>query len=90
MYVGKAETKFGMSLNNYKSADKSFKTKKQETQELFHRHYTQDNEEKDNLQFTLIDQCTNNAEFQKREVYWQHHLKRFFPNGLNEHKECCL
>ena len=31
-YVGKAQTKFRMRLNNYKSAHKSFKTKKRETQ----------------------------------------------------------
>ena len=38
-YVGKAQTKFRMRLNNYKSAHKSFKTKKRETQKLFHGHY---------------------------------------------------
>ena len=41
-YVGKAQTKFRMSLNNYKSVDKSFKTKKRETQKLFHGYYIQD------------------------------------------------
>ena len=55
-YVGKAQTKFQMRLNNYKSAHKSFKIKKRETQELFHGHYIQDNyERKDDRQFTLID-----------------------------------
>ena len=39
---------------------------------------------------TLIDQCTTNAEFSKREVYWQHGLKTFFQNGLNEREESCL
>ena len=39
---------------------------------------------------TLIDQCTTNAEFRKREVYWQHGLKTFFQNGLNEREESCL
>ena len=38
----------------------------------------------------LIDQCTNNAELTKREVYWQHRLQTFFPNGLNEREESCL
>ena len=38
-----------MRFNNYKSAHKSYKTKKQETQELFHGHYIQDDYEgKDN------------------------------------------
>ena len=31
-----------MRLNNYKSVHKSLKTKKQETQKLFHGHYIQD------------------------------------------------
>ena len=80
-----------MRLNNYKSAHKSFKTKKRETQKLFHRHYIQDDHEgKDNWQFTLIDQCSTNAELRKREVFWQHCLKTLFPNGLNEHEESCL
>lgn len=38
-YVGLAQTKFRMRLNNYKSANKSFKTKKQGIQKLFHGHY---------------------------------------------------
>ena len=42
-YVGKAQTKFRMRLTNYKSAHKSFKTKKRETQELFPGYYIQDN-----------------------------------------------
>ena len=33
--------KFRMGLNNYKSVHKSFKTKKRETQNLFHRKYIQ-------------------------------------------------
>ena len=45
LYVGKAQTKFRMTLNNYKSAHKSFKTKKRETQKLFHGHYIQDDHE---------------------------------------------
>ena len=90
-YVGKAQTKFRMRLNNYKSAHKSFKTQKRETQKLFHRHYIQDDHEgKDKWQFTLIDQCTTNAKLRKRELYWQHRFKTFFPNGLNEREETCL
>ena len=90
-YVGKAQTKFRMRLNNYKSAHKSFKIKKRETQKLFHGHYIQDDHEgKDDWQFTLIDQCTTNAELRKREVYWQHCLKTFYPNVLNEREESCL
>ena len=76
-----------MRLNNYKSAHKSFKTKKRETQKLFHRLIQDDHEGKDDWQFTLIDQCTTNDEL---EVYWQHCLKTFFPNSLNEHEESCL
>ena len=80
-----------MRLNNYKHAHKSFKAKKRGTPKLFHGHYIHDDhEDKDSWQFTTIDQCTTNAELRKREVYWQHHLKTFFPNGLNECKEYCL
>ena len=79
-YASKAQTKFRMRLNNYKSAHKSFKTKKLETQKLFHGHHIQnDHEGKGDWQFTLIDDCTTNPELRKREVYWQHRLKIFFP-----------
>ena len=79
-HVGKAETKFHMRLNNYKSAHKSLKIKKRELQKLFHRHYIQDDHEgKDDWKFTLIDQCTANAELRKREVYWQHRLFSKWP-----------
>ena len=80
-----------MRFNSYNSARKSFKTKKRETQKLFHGHCIQDDHEgKDDWQFTLIDQCYTNAELRKREVYQQHRFKTFFPNGLNERKESCL
>ena len=59
-----------MRLNNYKSAHKTIKTKKRETQKLFHEHYIQDDHEgKGDWQFTLTDQCTTKAELRKREVY---------------------
>ena len=90
-YVAKGQTKFCMRLNNYKSAHNSFKTKKREIQKLFHGHYIQDDHEgKGNWQFTIIDQCTTNAELRKREVYWKHCLKMFFPDTLDEHEESCL
>ena len=66
-------------------------TDTRETQKLFHEHYIQDDHEgKDDWQFTLIKQCTTNAELRKRELYWQHRPKMFFPNGLNEREESCL
>ena len=40
--------------------------------------------------YILTDQCATNAELWKREVYWQHRLKTFYPNGLNEREESCL
>ena len=90
-YISKAQTKFCMRLNNYKTAHKYFKTKKRETQKLFHEHYLQDDHEgKDDWQFPLNDQCTTSAEVRKREVYGQHRLKAFFPNGTNEREEFCL
>ena len=80
-----------MSLNNYKRAHNSFKIKKQITQKLFHGHYKQDDHKgKDDQQFKLIHQCTTNAKLRKREVYWQHDLKTFLQNGLNEREESCL
>ena len=80
-----------MRLNNYESSNKSFKTKKRETQKLFHGHYVLDNHEgKDDWQSTLVVQCLTNPELRKREVYWQHRLKTFFPNDLNERKGSCL
>ena len=87
-HVRKAQTKFRMKLNNYESVLKSFKTKKRGTLKLFHGHYIQDDHEgKDDWQFTIIDQCPTNAELRKREIYWQHCLKTFFPNDLNESEE---
>ena len=41
-YVGLAQTKFRMRLNNQESAYKFFKTKERGTQKLFHEHYIQD------------------------------------------------
>ena len=81
-----------MRLNNCKKAQKSLKTKKQQTHKLFHRHSMQDDQEgMGKWQFTIIEQCTStNAKLWKREVYWQRHLKMFFPNGFNEHEESCL
>ena len=61
-HVRKAQTKFRMGLNNYKSTHNSFKTKKREKKKLFHGHYIQhDNEGKGDWKFTLIDQCITNA-----------------------------
>lgn len=79
-----------MKLANYKSAHNSFKTKKQGTHKLFHEHFKHDKHEgKDDYQFTIIDQCTSDAELRKREIYWQHHLKTFFPNHLNQCDKSC-
>ena len=56
---------------------------KNEKQKLFHGHYIQDDHEgKDDWQFTLIEQCTTNAELRKRELYWQHCFKRSFQMTL--------
>ena len=79
-----------MRLSSYKSAHKSFKTKKQGTQKLFHGHIQDDHVGKDDWQFMLSDQCTSNAELRKKEVYWLHRLITFFLNGLNAREESCL
>ena len=90
-YIGKTQKNFGMMLNNYKSAHKSFKTKKRETQKLFQGHHMQDDRKgKDDWQFTLMDQYTTNDELRKKEVDWQHRLKTLFPIGLDEREESCL
>ena len=69
-----------MRLNNYKGAHKSFKTKKRETQKLFHGHYIQDDHEgKDDWQFTLIGQCTTNT---KERFIGNIVLKRSFQMAL--------
>ena len=66
-YVGKAQPKFCRRLNNYKSAHKIFKSKKPGIWKLFQGHYIQDNQEgKNDWQFTIIDQCTTNVELRKR------------------------
>ena len=49
-----------------------------------------DHEGKDDWQFTLIDQCTTNAELGKKSFIGNIVLKTFFPNGLNECEESCL
>ena len=59
-YVGKAQEKFRMRLIIIKVLVK---------QKLFHGNYIQDDHEgKDDWQFTLIDQCTANAELSKCNV----------------------
>ena len=62
----KAQTKFCMRLNNYKRAHKSFKTKKNCFTNI---QIQDDHEDKDDWQFSITDQCTNNAEPRKREIY---------------------
>ena len=70
-------------LNNYKSAHKSFKTKKRETQKLFHEHYMQDEHEgKDDWQFTLIDPCTTMLNLEKESFIGNIVLKRSFQMAL--------
>ena len=67
------------------------KLRNEKYQKLSHGHYTYDgHKSKDDWQFTLIDQCNISAELRKRQVYWKHCLKTFFPNDLNECEESCL
>lgn len=87
----KLRQKIHMRLSNQKSADKFFKIMKRGTQKIFHAHYIQvDYEGNDDFQFKIIEQCTTNTELTKREIYWQHRLKVFFPNDLNDCEESCL
>ena len=89
--AGKAQTSFRMGLNNYKSAHKFFKTKKQGAINYFtDTIYMIIMKGKNDWQFTIIHQCTTNVELRKRKIYWPYRLKTFFPNGLNEREESCL
>ena len=49
--------------------------------------YKDDHKGNSDWQFTLINQCITNAELRKKQVFWQHCLKTFFTNGLNEREE---
>lgn len=89
-YLGIAQTKCRLRLNNYKSAHKSFKTKLEGYGIYSMDIYKMKIKSKDNLKFTIINQCTTNAELRKRKVYWQHCPTRFFPNEFNVDEESCL
>ena len=80
LYVEKAQTKFFRRLNYCKNAHKFFKSKKGNL-----RSYLR------NILYKMINnQCSNNAELIKREIYWQHRLKTFFLIGLTERGLCWL
>ena len=37
----------------------------------------------DDCQFKLIEQCGTQDQLKKRETFWQHRLKMFYPYRLN-------
>ena len=87
-YVGKAKTKFRARFNNYESADRSFRKKRNTSQQCFHEHYRQHSQNGiDNWQFTLIKQCETHEQLKQRETFRQHRLKTFYLYGLMEKKE---
>ena len=89
-YVGKAYTKFRLRFNNYKSKHRSFRkgNNKKVPQKRFHNHYSQhDHEGINNWSFTLIEKCDTHEQLKRRETFWQHRLKTFYPSGLNEREE---
>ena len=86
-YVGEAKTKFRARFNNYKSAHRSYRKKRKVSQQRFHEHYDQHSHNGIDECFTLTEQCETHEQLKKREKFWQHRLKTFYPYGLNEKKE---
>ena len=57
-YVGKAKTKYKARFNKYKCAHRSYRRKRNVSQQRFHQHYGQHGHNGiDEWQFTLIEQC---------------------------------
>ena len=54
-------------------------------QKNFHEHVCQDyHQGQEDWSATLTDQCDTEKELSIRECFWQHNIKIFFPDNLNE------
>ena len=55
---------------------------------LSHTHYCLDGHSGiEDWDFVIFEQCETHAQLKKRETFWQHRLKTFYPIGLNEKEE---
>ena len=91
---GSTETAYRYRFNNYKSKFKKYKEmyidgKLQKDkiiqQASFHDHFCQnDHSGTSDWSVKLIDQADDLTSLRKKESFWQHKLKTFVPNGLNE------
>ena len=69
-YVGKAKTKFRARFKNYKDAHRSYRKKREVSQQCLHEHYGQHSHNGiDDWQFTLIKQCQTHETLKKREAF---------------------
>ena len=83
-YTG-SSVDFRLRFNNYRSAHRNFKKNKKVLQESFHSHFEQPQHNGENdWEVRLIDQAETVEDLRKRESFWQHELKTFQPDGLNE------
>ena len=94
-YIGSTITKMRLRVNNYKSQQKTYQHRADEgtletghkiQQKSLHAHFSKENGHcgVEDWKFTLIDQAPNEIELRKRELFWQHRLRTFVPEGLNE------
>ena len=88
-YVGEAKNKFCYRFNNYRSKHRAFrKGKRKVPQKLFQTHYCRDGPSSiEDWDFVIFEQCETHVQLEKRETFWQHRLKSFYPIGLNEKNE---
>ena len=83
-YTG-SSVEFRARFNNYRSAHRNYKKNKKVLQESFHEHFERFKHNGENdWEVRLIDQAESVEDLRKRESFWQHELKTFQPDGLNE------
>ena len=55
------------------------------SQQRFYEDYDQNSLNGfDDWQFTLTEQCETHQQLKEKETFWQHRLKKFYPEGLKE------
>ena len=93
-YVGSTINKFRYRFNNYKSKHTQYRYKFSNStlqtgnliqQASFHSHFCQsDHNGLSDWSVKLIDQAHDEGSLRRQESFWQHKLKTFSPDGLNE------
>ena len=93
-YVSSTINKFRCRLNNYKSKHTQYRNKFSNgtlqagnliQQASFHSHFCQsDHNGLSDWSVKLIDQTHDEGSLRRQESFWQHKLKMFAPDGLNE------